>query len=507
MALVGLAAVLFLFFWRLDVYPAPWFDEGAYMLVARTLVEDGVYAERSSDGYRFNGAVISTGPTVILPIAAVYSVFGVGVIQARLVMVGYGLLTLLMIYLVAKRLLPDWRFATTAVVLALLSWGNWMPMVFRTVMGEGPGAFFILTALWLWFAPTRPSLVRLAGVGLLAGLATVTKAQYALIIFPALALALLFELVWYKRVGWRFFVVPGLVAALTFALWLVTAYVLLGQGLRDQVMDATTARVTASLSYFTVDLNSIGVNLLALTSGQAYSGLYLIALLAAVALSLPRSTEGQRWGILTILTVFSVGFYLVITGVNPEHNRLAVPMYLFGSLAVARLLFALLSRYEFKWREAPGALRRGDLRPSALIPLVAVGLVITLVMLPTLRAAFNVTRSGGDLPYQAAAWLNDHAAPNALVETWDREMSVLTDHRYHFPPQMIQAAHNAHVANPELPSAGDVYQLLSQVTPDYIVIGPMSRWADLYPASVLDQYTRVFSAGEQAGAYEIFARR
>ena len=66
---------------------------------------------------------------------------------------------------------------------------------------------------------------------------------------------------------------------------------------------------------------------------------------------------------------------------------------------------------------------------------------------------------------------------------------------------------NAHVANPALPTAGDVYPLLDLVTPDYIVIGPMSRWAELYPPSVLSHYVSVFQAGEAAGAYEVFARR
>jgi hypothetical protein len=222
---------------------------------------------------------------------------------------------------------------------------------------------------------------------------------------------------------------------------------------------------------------------------------------------LPRSSVGQRWGILTVLIAFSAFFYLIMAGVSPEHNRLTIPMYLFGSLAVARLLFALLGGYDIGWRELPRALRRGDLRPSALIPIVAIGLAITLVALPLLRAGFNVTRSGGDAPYRVAAWLRDHAPSDALIETWDREMTILTSNPYHLPPQMIQAVHNAHIADPSQPSAGEVYQTLNKVTPDYIVIGPMSRWAELYPPSVLSDYELVYKVGEQAQEYEVYARR
>ncbi|MFN8377205.1 MAG: glycosyltransferase family 39 protein [Anaerolineae bacterium] len=478
------------------------------MNVAKTLVEDGVYAEKSSDGYRFNGAVISTGPTVILPIAAMYKLVGVGVVPARMVIVAYGVLTLGMVFLVARRLIPDWRFALAAVVLALLSWGNWMPLVFRTVMGEGPGAFFVLAALWLWFVP-KPRLGRLMGVGLLLGLAAITKTQYGLIIFPGITIALLLEMIWYRKTGWRYFVVPGLCGAILFGAWLVAAYVLLGVGVRDQLSDVASAGVTATVSYFTIDLSSIATNLLALASGQAYAGLFLVALLAGGALSLPRTVDGQRWSILTILVLFGVLFYLIMTGVTPDHNRLAVPVYLLGSFAVVRVLYALLDRFEFSWNTFPGALRSGDLSSRALLlPLLALGFAVTLVALPLLRAGYNVLWSGSDLPYQAAAYLNHNAPSDALIETWDREMAILVpDRAFHFPPQSTQAVHNAHLANPSLPSAGDLYPVLDEVTPDFIVIGPMSRWAELYPADVLSHYELVFKAGESAGAYEVFARR
>lgn len=507
LGLVGVVLVLFLFLWRLDSYPAPWFDEGAYMNVAKTLVQDGVYAEKSSDGYRFNGAVISTGPTVILPMAAMYKVFGVSIVAGRLVVVGYGLLTLAMTYLLAMRLLPDWRFALTAVVLALLAWGNWMPLVFRTVMGEGPGAFFVLAALWTWFTPNRPGLLRLAAVGMLLGLATMTKVQYALIVFPALGFAFLLDLLWYKRAGWRFFVVPGGVAALLCGLWLLAAYVLLGQEFRNQGADIATSSATATISYFTINLSAIATNLLSLTFGQAYGGLYIVGLITAAALGAPRSANGQRWSILTVLMLTSTAFYLIMAGVAPEHNRLAVPMYLLGSFAVARLLYALMNRIEVKWGELPDAIRRGELPQQALGPIIVVGFAFTLVLLPLLRAAYNVTSSGSSAPYAAARYLDQNADPNDLIETWDREMGILTGHNYHFPPQVVQAYHNAHIANPALPAAGELYDVFEHVTPDYIVIGPMSRWAALYPPGVLASYDLVFETGQTGNHYEIYAHR
>ncbi len=507
LASAGIGLVLFLFLWRLEVYPAPWFDEGAYMNVARTLVEDGMYAERSSDGYRFNGAVISTGPTVILPIAGAYALLGVGVATGRLVMTVYGVLTLIMIFLLAQRLVPDKRYALTSLLLALFGWSNWMPLVFRTVLGEGPATFYVMAALWIWLAPGRPSNGRLIGVGLMLGLACMTKVQFVLILLPVLGIGLLLDLVWYRRLGWRWFVIPGLMMTLILAAWSVTAYLVLGQGIRDQVADMATTGSTAILSYFTFELASIGVNLLGVVSGQAYSGLFIIAFMVVGVLSLPRSEEGQRWGILAILLASSMFAYLTVAGVAPDQNRMAVPMYLFGALAMARMLFELLGRYRFSWRGAVSGARSGELGLSVFRPLLFVGFGLTLVVIPLLRAGYNVTISGSAAPYEVAHYLNEHAETDALIETWDRELTILTNHRYHLPPQIVQTYHNAHLANPALPNAGELYRMLEHVTPDYVVIGPVSRWAQLYPPAELTDYELVFADGAPGERYEVYARR
>ncbi|MEZ4638895.1 MAG: hypothetical protein R2856_28705 [Caldilineaceae bacterium] len=47
----------------------------------------GVYADYSSEGLRHFGPTIGVGPTVMLPIAAAFELFGIGLMQARLVIV------------------------------------------------------------------------------------------------------------------------------------------------------------------------------------------------------------------------------------------------------------------------------------------------------------------------------------------------------------------------------------------------------------------------------------
>src|SRR5215218_11223001 len=77
---VGLAALigfaLFVSLYNLTSYPTTWFDEGSHLHVPKTLVNYGVYADRSSEGFRYYGPTIGVGPTVMLPLAAMFRLFG-----------------------------------------------------------------------------------------------------------------------------------------------------------------------------------------------------------------------------------------------------------------------------------------------------------------------------------------------------------------------------------------------------------------------------------------------
>lgn len=104
--------VLFLTLYNLEYFPPTWFDEGIHLLVARKLALEGKY--------RFGPAV---GFTVFLPITAAFRVAGVGLLPARLVMVGYLLLCVAAFYTLA-RYLGGWKVATAGTLLFVSSPGS-----------------------------------------------------------------------------------------------------------------------------------------------------------------------------------------------------------------------------------------------------------------------------------------------------------------------------------------------------------------------------------------------
>src|SRR5512145_1124704 len=83
---LGTLLIFFFVFFNLTRFPAPWFDEGSHLHVPKTLVQYGVYADISSEGFRYYGPTIGVGPTVMLPIAGMFKLFGIGLLQARIVM-------------------------------------------------------------------------------------------------------------------------------------------------------------------------------------------------------------------------------------------------------------------------------------------------------------------------------------------------------------------------------------------------------------------------------------
>src|SRR6476659_1104249 len=117
--IVFAAAVAFLAIYRLADYPTTWFDEGSHLHVPKTLLRYGVYADYSSDGLRYFGPTLGVGPTVMLPIAAVFKLFGIGLVQARSVIVVYLLVALWLFWRLASIL--DKKVVTGLALAFLVS--------------------------------------------------------------------------------------------------------------------------------------------------------------------------------------------------------------------------------------------------------------------------------------------------------------------------------------------------------------------------------------------------
>lgn len=472
LALALLAAALALV--NLPYAPPTWFDEGSHLHVPKTLVQHGVYADISSEGFRYFGPTIGVGPTVMLPVAAAFKLGGIGLLQARLVIVAYLALALVALYVLARRLY-GWQVAALAVLLALASRTLRFEGVAeygRQVLGEVPGVAFLLLGLLAYSAAIlRPATARRSSMlaGLAFGLALVTKNQFVLIILPALALLTLLDWGYYRASSWWVRLAPPAIAVACFAAWTLAMLTFFGPD--GFAANLTKTRQAAGGAIFVFD--STASLRAARYLLQVYGGL----LLPGLAYGLWRARARSRWALAhlapNLMAVLWIGWFVTSLG----WPRYAFPAVVLGALPVALLAHELFRALLARRRTALAWLGAGYL---ALVILLPLGLTVRVVLSPRYAA------------HQMAAYLNQNVPQDVIVETWEPEMGVLTDHNYHYVPTELldPAVRREWLGGPPLRYDG------LDARPPYVLLGPFSAYTRIYSDDVLARDYQVVYAAE-----------
>lgn len=492
------ALLLILAFYRLLDFPLTWFDEGSHLHVPKTLVQHGVYADISSEGFRYYGPTIGVGPTVLLPIAAVFRLFGIGLLQARLVMAFYLLATVGTFFAVARQM-GTRPMAATATALLVVTPGVALIEYGRQVLGEVPGLFFLLAALALWMAAwERSGWGRLALIGLLLGLATITKSQYLLIVFPGIGLAWLMNLLYYRSAPQRVFIAPGLVAGMCVAIW--EAYLVFYLGPATAAENFALLRQASEGAAFVFSPELMRASLDMLVSRGTFLGALAPALLMGVLLALPRNREGQRWGVFAILILLNLGWYVLASVGWTRYAFLGLSL---ASLLVAQLFAALTDDFSLNPQVLMDSIRkRRALTARELAGWAAALWLAAMVALPGALLLHKVIFPEYNAPLAMAAYLDEHIPKEALIETWEPEMGFLTDHRYHYPPAGLLDTAIGYISRGG-PPPSEEYDFREVEGHSYVLVGNHGGWVSVYPQEQLDEHYRSLV---RIGPYELYAR-
>ena len=497
-AVLVLAAAFFAFY-NLGSYPTTWFDEGSHLHVPKTLVKFGVYADWSSEGFRYYGPTIGVGPTVMLPIAAAFRLFGIGLLQARLVMAVYLLAAIAAYFLLARRM-GTWRMAVAATALLVATPGIALIEYGRQVLGEVPGLFFLVLALALWLATwERSGWRRLSLVGLLLGLAIITKSQYLLIVAPSLGVLWLLNLVYYGSAPQRVFIVPGIIAGVCAVGW--QAYLVLYLGPATASENFALLRQASAGAAFVFSIDLMRRSLSELASWRVYLGVLAPALIYGALLALPRNREGQRWSVLTVLILINLVWY--VTASIGWLRYAFLGLSLTGVLA-ARFFADLTDDFSLSGRALLSSVTTRQMPPARQLLAWAAALwLVGMVTLPGLSVLRKVVQPDFNAPLAMAAYLDANVAKTAVIETWEPELGFLTDHTYHFPPAGLLDTAVGYIWRDGSPPAAR-YQFLQDQRPPYLLIGPFARWVVLYPEDLVrDRYAPVI----RIGGYELYSLR
>jgi 4-amino-4-deoxy-L-arabinose transferase-like glycosyltransferase len=462
--------------------PHPWPDEGAALSVARTLAEDGVYASRSSEGYQSFGAVQSVGPTVLVPVALSYQLFGVGLVQGRLVAVIFLMIAVALFHGVGVTLFGR-RAALLADALLLGAPAVRLLHFGRQVVGEVPALAFFLAGWLIWSVGLRSGRFRYYPLaGALIGAAMVTKSQYILVGFGTLAALVLLDLVFYRQGQTRAFIVLGLVAGACVAAWWgwqVTYY-----GLATFQGDSAKLRELADATMgFRPRLTQQAITwLFGPGSGFFYFFWGGPALVYAACLSLRRKQEGL---ILAFGLVFAVLWLIYWTAWIIPWPQYALAPTAIIALFVAKLGHDLTDGCRVSLRLLRAELRSGSPGRGVLAGVMALLLAGMLLYSWQIVLRADVLDSANHSTQDVAAYLTQNVSQQAVVETWDRELAVFTNHRYHFPDNELLAPIHAaefHGGSTDYALGADYFR---RYQPAYLVIGPVGRGQNVYSSTFL----------------------
>jgi hypothetical protein len=459
------AAILILATFNLGRYPTIWFDEGSHLHVPKALVEQGVYADTSAEGFRYFGPTTGIGPTVMLPIAAAFKLAGVGLVQARLVMVGYLMFALLTFTLAARRL-HGGRTAWLAVALLLAAPGVNFLFVGRQVLGEVPALAFMMLGVFFWTRSVDRSAHRwldLFWASIAFGLMALTKNQFALILAPSLALFFLVDRVYYRSLNLAQGILPFLFVVAGTALGQLVPLLPL---LTSDQLGPTLAllRGASSGAIFVFAPDRILSSLKLILSADAFAYLAVPGLVYGLVLARPRDVSGARHGFLLIFALVGLAWYAL--------GSIGWPRYAFPALAVTALFVArlLIDLIQSERRMAGGP---GRWRAVALTSFIGVLLVSSLM-----AQVRDIAGTRDESAQQMTAYIDESVPHGAVIETWEPELGFLSDAAYHYPPSgwLDRAVRAQWLTKGGLPD----YDPRDEVSPSYLIVGKFGKYTGIY---------------------------
>jgi len=498
----GGGLLVFLCFYNLRYYPALWFDEGVHLRVARHLALTGEYA--------FGPAV---GPTVFYPVAIAFRAWKIDVLPARLVMVGYLLVTLGLFYRLGRHVYGP-KVACLATLLVLGSPGVALLWLGRQVLGEVPAMAFFLGGLLAWFravdaaaVPETRSLgetgflsrfwrgiprrgwLWLVLAGFLFALSIITKNQF-FILLPTLLLVGLIDRLYYRRLHPLQVIIPVLLGVLGVAAW----YLALPHLAPPVVVQHTVKQwKTAPARSILVLSPSLMMRSARFVFGpRVFYGWALPALVYALLVSLRRDWQGLREATLLAFVSLWLGWYIVL---SIGWERYAFPAVMLLGLFVARLFHQLVQGPRLSFSEVMQRIQRGQ-AGKELLRLSLGAILVAMLLVPLVQQGWAILAEADTSAWQMADYLNANVPSDTVIETWEPEMAFLTKHHYHSPPAAVLDAMSRHIAL-GTPLPPDLYDFLT-AEPEYILVGKFAKWTRLYTDSLSQCCQFVVSFGEYA---------
>jgi 4-amino-4-deoxy-L-arabinose transferase-like glycosyltransferase len=422
---------------------------------------------------------LAAAPTVVLPVALSFRLFGVGAWQGRLPGVFWTGLALWLLYRLATELY-DRRTALATLALALLTptIAYVQPVLLgKQVLAEMPGLCFLIAGYLLFFRGLRRERGgSTVGAGLLWSLCAVTKFQF--VPFLVLSVVVICAVLCRRR-SWRGLCQSAVALALAGALPL--AWVLFSA---RQWPALGPEWSTAGLLGVTAVVPGLPVRIWA--TETALSGGVPAAVALTYAAGHDLSTRHLPRLAIWTFAVSSIAWYWLLSVSWP---RYLFPAVFVSSIFLGGVLRAVTGGFDAsvvggmfrglrasQWRRLTPAQRR------TLILLVPMACTSVLVLTSTLCRP-------DDSLFRLAEYLRTAVPPGAVIETYEAEILFLAEQPVHFPPDGIDVQFNRRILLQDRRVVIHYDPLAAM--PGYLVVGNFSRMWQVYPDDWIAQHFRL----------------
>lgn len=489
--LLGLAT--FLFTHNLETFPTTWWDEGKFLQIPKNLVQYGKYATRSSDGFRMF-SVYGTGPAVLLPITAAFKLFGIGLLQGRAVMAAFSVVTLMAFYLTARRLYTRWIALAAVYLLLLIVYDPFTSVVFlgRQVLGEIPAFGYLMLGSAIWVRLKRDSSPILAGLcGLFWGLSILSKWIF-IMIAPCLLVLLIADRVYFHQLRWRHFLIPLSVMALAVGAWFGYMALTLGAEGFGQIISQTQENSTSNVFFISL------VSVWSAFKFLAYSRFLVWGLPGTVYVVLLGVSRGRDWDLAHwFLPVLASGWLVWYTFLSLGWSRQAFVPFAISHMFLAKLLYDLAGGFSVWSTRITASLVSNSAE-------VLRGMAVTAMMLALLVVSpLGILRSMvGEQDRSVQTFtrhLEEQVPEDVVIESYEYELDIFTDHRYHHPPETLVTLATKHVYA-GTPYPEEFYDPQA-CDPAYLIVGPFGKWTEIYSSSFIHQNAELVHT---VGHYDLY---
>ena len=471
----------------LDIAPPLWWDEGWTVSVAKNWIELGHYGRLQTGEFARRG--LEAAFPVTASVALAFKYLGIGVFQARVVILVYLLGALSLLFYLTARIYGTRIGLAALVVLLLMSGSRYMHPVFmgRQVLAEVPVLFFLMAALVCLLLAGEKSRLYLSGGIFFGSLAIITKAQvlpFWIVSLSAPLAICLFRRQWPEV---RLFGLGLCGSVLLAHFWMVFL----------NYYAPPPLSVSGLVSVIGLVLDPLRRLLTLVTTLQVG-----LPTLLGLVWAFDKVKTEQAWRSHTGLVIIAL---FVLAGSWFAWWELAStgwPRYLFppaflASIFVAAMLYEWTDGFRivsFVRRISTETQLRKS-RMAAAVFLIGWSCVQTVTDL----AEAVIGKTNQPL-IETAAYLNHQTPASSIVETYESELFFFLKRRYHFPPDQL---HVELIRREDLSEMVHIdYDLLS-ADPDYLVIGGWCRYYKCYE-SILSRTN--FKLVKAFGPYEVFER-